>query len=258
MVEGRKAEKTILLERVKQDSIDVLKTYGEYQRFHDCDIYVMSPEHIKTFKTFDGELSQYRKDTVKGKAYSIDKIVNLINPDKIAYQFDLTRAEKYVYISTKATCISKANENIEVNANAYRKELEKKITDNPDWSSDFILKIRTEMEEKIEEERKSIKAIEEKPDICKSMRICGFKNKIEYGQVNWGYYTYTETGEKIKNRTNKHISVKYPNIIFFEADEEADKHRNEMEAKYLEEEGYIEISRNVFVKYNDGEYNGKI
>lgn len=94
LTEGRKAAKTILLEQVKQESLDLLKTCGEYQRFHDCDIYVMSPENVGKFKSFDNQLSQYRKDTVKGKAYSIDRIVNLINPDKIAYQFDLTRAKE--------------------------------------------------------------------------------------------------------------------------------------------------------------------
>lgn len=250
-VKGHKEEKTLLLEKIKANTEDLLKKHGEYKEFHNSKIYIMSPDKVKIFNAMDEELSPYKKNTVKGKAYSIDKIVNLINPNQIAYQYEFVLVEKYPFVSDLQKCINYAKESIEVNANTYRKETETLIEANPQWNEEFVQKMRDEVEKKIEKERAKITQIDKNPDTCKKMRISGFKHKLTYGQVNWGYYRI-ENGVKIKVRTNKHLSVNYPNVIFFEPDVEADKHRRDMEAKYLERSGFVEISRNVFVKYNKG------
>jgi hypothetical protein len=186
--------------------------------------------------------------TVKGKAYCIDKIVNLINPDKPAFQYNFTIAEKYVYISTKETCIKEASKRVEISANIIRNNLSNHLEENKNYSKDFIEKLEEEAEEKIQKERAAIKEIEDNPEILDSIRISGFKNKIEYGQVNFGFFEIID-GKKTKVRTNKHLSVVYPNVIFYEPDEEADKHKQLMEAKYLEKNGFVEVTRNVYVKY---------
>lgn len=247
----KKKENIIALENTKNEAFSLLKKYGEYQRFHESDIYIMQPDSLSFFTAIDDSLKEYKKNTVKGKAYCIDKIVNLINPDNPAFQYNFTIAEKYVYISTKETCIKEALKRVEISANIIRNNLRKHIEENPSYSEDFIIKLEEEAEDKIQEERRKVKEIDDNPEILESIRISGFKNKIEYGQVNFGYYKIVD-GKKTKIRTNKHLSVVYPNVIFYEPDEEADKHKQLMEAKYLEKNGFEEITRNVYVKYKKG------
>lgn len=249
MVKGSKGIRTVIQEETKAEVDKCLSSYGKHYQFDKANIYVMQPIHESLFTQIQDDLNIRNQEIKRGKAVGLNKIVNIINPGKVAYQFNFTMAEKYVFLSTREVVIKEAEARIETSANKSRKELNKYIEDNQ-FSSEFIKKITDELEEKIEEERRKIAEIKANPKSYKDIKICGFKNRIEYPQVNYGYFT-EKNGAKVKVRTNSHLSIIYPNVLFFEEVEEIDSHKSLMEAKYLEEKGYVEIARDIFVKYQD-------
>lgn len=236
---------------IKEITLDMLRNIGESITFHNAEIFVLPPYMVNEFSELDKKLEPCRKNSIRQKAYTINKIVNLLNPETPAYSYDLTLVEKYVYLSTKTKCIEEAKARVEISANIYRRELTNLIEANSSYSEDFIEKLKEELEEQIIEERKKVSAIVADNSLCKDIRISGFKNKIQYGQINYGYYGLDKNGNKAKRRTNKHLSIIYPNVFFLEPNNDIDKHRHQMRALYLEKEGYIEISRDIFVKYDD-------
>ena len=255
----KRGECAAAMEEANSKIEDILKKYGKHQHFYKSDLYIMSPDTLSLFTQIEDSLSDFRnttngKKSVRKRAYSINKIVNLINPDNVAYQYDLTMAKKYVYLSTKELCIEEAKVRVEISANIQRKNLREDIERHPEYSLDFIKKIEDELEKKIEDERNKVDEVIKNPDSISSIKISGFKNLIEYGQINYGYFhkdKLDKKGQKLKVRTNAHLSIVYPNVLFFEPDEETDKHRSLMEAKYLEDMGYVEICRDVYVKYSN-------
>jgi len=243
------ADKTILLNDSREKILKLLKDWRIVEEFMGVKIYIFTPEYIEFFQKIDNDLSIYRdSNTKRGKAYSIDKIVNILNIDKVAYNYKFVKAEKYVFISTKERSIKEADKRVAISAHIYDKEIENLISNN-DFSSDYVEKIIRENEKKKIKEREDVNKIMDNPDICEKVYICGFKDKIEYGQVNYGYYKFCDKKKEIiKARDNKHLSIKYPNILFYNP-EEVDDFRSDMKAAYLISEGYVEITRNVFVKY---------
>lgn len=256
MKKGSKGVTTIILEDTKKKVNDCLKNHGDYVRYHESDIYIMKPEKLILFDEIQEKLKAENKKITRGKAIGLNKIVNLINPNKPAYQYNFTTVEKYVYLSTRAKCLNAAEVKLATSANISRKKLREYIDENTNFTEEFINKLEDELEEKIKKEKKRLEEIKKNPDICEDIQICGFKNRIKYGQVNYGYLSNIN-GKEIKVRTNKHLSIVYPNVLFYQPDENIDNHRSLMEAKYLEEKGYVEIARDVFVKYKDGVENGK-
>lgn len=257
MKKGSKGITTIILEDAKEKVNDCLKNHGEYVRYRESDIYIMKPEKLLLFDEIQENLKAENKKITRGKAIGLNKIVNLINPNNPAYQYNFTTVEKYVYLSTRKKCLSAAEIKISTSANISRKKLREYIDENTNFTEQFIEKLENELETKIKKEKERIEEIKKYPDICEDIQICGFKNRIEYGQVNYGYFSIVG-GKEIKVRTNKHLSIIYPNVLFYQPDESVDNHRSLMEAKYLEEKGYVEIARDVFVKYKDGVKNGNI
>ena len=243
------AEKTILLNDSKEKIFKLLNNWKVVEEFMGVKIYVFSPDYVEFFKSIDNDLSIYRNDKNKrGKAYSVNKIVNIINIDNVAYNYKFVKAEKYVFISTKERSIKEADKRVSISAHIYDREIEKTISNN-EFSPEYIEKIIKENEKKKVKERENVNKIMDNPDICEKVYICGFKDKIEYGQINYGYYKFCdEKKDFIKARDNKHLSIKYPNILFY-SPEEVDDFRSDMKAAYLIKEGYVEITRNVFVKY---------
>lgn len=253
----KRGECSRAMQNAKDKVEDILKTYGEHIEFQKSDIYIMSPDKAKLFIDIEDSLEEFRQGgagqkSVRKKAYSVNKIVNLINPNNPAYQYDLTIAKKYVYLSTKDLCLKEAGARVEISANIQRKNLKEEIDNHPEYSSDFIEKLIDELEKKIEKERERVKEIISNPTLISSIKISSFKSLIEYGQINYGYLDEERVdakGMKVKVRTNAHLSINYPNVFFYEPIEDIDEHRSLMVAKYLEELGYIEICKDVFVKY---------
>ncbi len=165
-------------------------------------------------------------------------------------------AKKYVYLSTKELCLKEAEIRVDISANIQRKNLRKEIEKHPEYSKDFIQSLETELEAKIQKERDKVSEVVENPALISSIKISGYKNYKEYGQVNYGYFHDTKLdakGQKLKVRTNAHLSVGLPNVLFYQpAETEVDENRSLMQAKYLDKDmGYVEICRDVYVKYTD-------
>lgn len=260
----KKSEISVKLNEAKEKVENILATYGKLEEFHESKIYVMSGDKLKYFEQISESLDEKNTTSVRKKAYTLNQVVNLVNPNKTAFQYNYTKVLKYAFLTTKDTCIKEAQARVAVSANFYRKELDKEIAENPSWSEGFIEQRRNELEQKIKDEVERVDEVVKNPQLLKSIKICGFKHKKEHAQVNYGYIGTREVkrnGKKVtehnaKIRTNAHLSKVYPNVLFYEEDENLDRHKSEMDAKYLEKNGYIEISRDIYVKYNDN-YEGK-
>lgn len=247
-----KVKKKEVLENTKTTINDILDNLEKLPDFEGAKIYVCELETAKKILQLDNELMPLRSESTRGKAYNINKIVNVINPYNPAYDFSMVRVEKYPYITNKEKCLRKLPEEAEVSANFHRKRVTEQIENN-DYSEDFKKKLADEIERIIERERENIDDVINNPDNY-IIKISGYHERIIYGQINYGFFQEeAETKVLKKKRANKHLSIKIPNVIVFQPNEEADKHRVDMEAKYLKKSGFIQIARRVFVKRKSGD-----
>ena len=242
-----KIKKKEVLDNAKTTINDILENIEKLPDFESAKIYVCDVETVEQILKLDSELLPLRTETTRGKAYNINKIVNIINPDTPAYDFSMVRVEKYPYVTNKEKCLKKLPEECEVSANFHRKRISEQIENN-DYTDDFKRKLEDEIERIIEIERKNIDDVINNPDDF-IIRISGYQERIVYGQINYGFFKQDPESKIFKKkRANKHLSIKIPNIVVFQPNEEADKHRTDMEAKYLKKSGYEQIARRVFVK----------
>lgn len=246
-----KIKKKEVLENIKSSVDEILSTLERLEDFESAKIYICDIETSKKLLELDNDLLPLRSESIRGKAYNISKIVNIINPHAPAYDFSLVKVEKYPYVSNQEKCLKKLPQEIEVSANFHRKRINEQI-ESSDYSEHFKKKLAVEIELLIEKEREDVEEVLQNPDEY-IIRISGYKERLIYGQINYGYYHVdAQTSITTKKRANKHLSITFPNVIVYQPNEDADKHRIDMEVKYLNKIGFSQIARRVFIKRKSG------
>ena len=238
--------KNEILENAKKKIKLLLNTLEKPIEFERSELYIINEEIYKNLLDIDLLLIPLRTESRRGKAYDINKIVNIINPKTPAISYKLVKAEKYTYVSDKTKCLDKLEVEKTVSENFYRKRVKEQIKDN-DYSDLFIKKINEELEQLIEDENNIIDEIIKNPNKY-SIRICGYKDRITYGQINYVPISIKNDLKSKKEKTiNKHLSTVYPNILIYRH-EDIDNKRSDMEVKYLEKEGFSQVAKRIFIK----------
>lgn len=245
----RKSKKDIVLD-VQQKITTILSTLQKYEC--DAELYVCDIDVAKQIQELDNLLFPLRSDTIRGRAYDVNKLINIINPDEPAYDFSVVKVFKYQYIKDKERCLKKIGVQMEISHNYQKKSLNDLITSN-NFSEDYINRLWQDLEEKIACEKEIIEEILINPDAF-DILISGYKEKVEHEQINFGV---KRTIKKIKKgkeitlekiRLNSHLSIKKPNLIVYHPDINEDTLRSDMEVKYLEKKGYKLATRGVFYR----------
>ena len=135
-----KIKKKEVLDNAKTTINDILENIEKLPDFESAKIYVCDVETVEQILKLDSDLLPLRTETTRGKAYNINKIVNIINPDTPAYDFSMVRVEKYPYVTNKEKCLKKLPEECEVSANFHRKRISEEIENN-DYTDDFKRKL---------------------------------------------------------------------------------------------------------------------
>lgn len=238
--------KTEILENARVEVKLLLETLAEPIEFERALLYVINDVIYQSFLDIDAALIPLRTETRRGKSYDLNKIINIINPKVPAISYKLVKAEKYPYISEKTKCIDKLQVEKLVSANFHRKRVKDQIESNS-YSEELIEKMNTDIEKLIEDESEAIDHIIKNPNDYK-IRICGYKDRITYGQINYvPMNTTNDTSAKKEKTVNKHLSTVYPNVLVFK-EAVVDTRRTDMEVKYLESEGYSQVARRIFIK----------
>ena len=197
----------------------------------------------------------------RGSAYSVAKIVNIVNPEGAAYDFKVVDVFKYQYVKNKESCLKLIPKNLEISHNFQRKILRE--SDDYKKNSTGLNEIKEkELEEKLALETKRVDEIIKNPDDF-NIIISGYLDKVQYEQINYGIKKIIDDKDTtinrsirdkakhdgfVKKRFNKHLSITKPNIIVYEPDEDVEKERVLMEVKYLEKRGYELVARGIFCK----------
>lgn len=245
----RKSKKDIVLD-VQQKITTILSTLQKYEC--DAELYLCDINVAKQIQELDNLLFPLRSDTARGKAYDVNKLINIINPDEPAYDFSVVKVYKYQYIKDKERCLKKIGVQMEISHNFQKKSLKDLISSN-NFSDDYIKKLWQDLEEKITCEKVIIDEILKNPDEF-DILISGYKEKVEHEQVNYGVkktIKKIKKGKEItleKKRFNSHLSIKKPNLIVYHPDIEEDSQRSDMEVKYLEIKGFKLATRGVFYR----------
>lgn len=214
---GKKiSDKQMALKEAKK-SIEILLSQKEPILFMDTELYLVSKFFYKTLIDIDATLIPYKTDSRRGKAYSIDKIVNILNPQSIAFKYHLTKANKSTMISDRNKIIDRLEEERSSSEKNIMKRANDKILEESPLENEKQL-ILNKATQKIIDEQKEFNKIHITPERY-DLLISGFKESIPYGQIN---FHYLEDKKIVK--TNKHLSIKLPNILIFD--------------DYLEDEGY--------------------
>jgi hypothetical protein len=221
---------------------------------HECDaeLYICDLAIANEIEELDKILYPLRSETIRGKAYDINKLVNIINPNEPAYDFSIVKVYKYQYIKDKIRCLARINVQMDISHNFQRKALKELIEIN-EFSENYIKEITSKLEKQLEEEKEVITNICKNPDDY-DILISGYLEKVEYEQINFGVkrkINKMKKGKEItleKIRLNRHLSIKKPNVIIYHPDIEEDNQRADMEVKYLEKKGYKLASRGIFYR----------
>lgn len=245
----RKSKKDTITE-VQQKLSKIFASLTKYEC--EAELYVSDLDTANKIEELDSILFPLRSDTARGKAYDINKLVNIINPGEPAYDFSVVKVKKYPYIKDKERCLKRIGVQMEISHNFQKKALAELIQNN-EFSVDYIKELNNNLEKKLNDEKEIIDNIINNPDEY-DVLISGYLDKVEYEQINYGInrkIKKIKKGKEItleKVRLNSHLSIKKPNVIIFNPDTEEDNRRSDMEVKYLEKKGYKLASRGIFYR----------
>lgn len=237
------SEKTVILENSK---LKIKQMLVKIEKVSICnaDLYVVEKEFYDKLLEIDLELSEYKTETKRGSIYSIDKIVNIINPKNEAISYHLTVATKSSLVTDKGKCIDRLVTEKEISKNRLYKIAKDKI--EKDELDDFSSKkLMDEINQKILDEEEEFEKIKLNPDAY-DIIISTYKERKEYGQINWQYIDNNNNNNN-KIKTNKHLSIVYPNILIYKEYNEIDNHRSDMKVAKFIKDGY-RCFGNVYVK----------
>lgn len=260
MARDKTKNKKDIFKNVKEE-IDAILLGLEKYPDSIAELYISDLSTAKKLEDLDNILFPLRDGTARGKAYAVDKVINIINPNEPAYDFSVLKVDKYQYVTKKESCHKMIPQTFEVSQNFERRRLQDEFEAN-NYSKDFEDIRKAELEARLSKERELVEDIIENPDNY-SVLISGYMNKVEYEQINYGVKRVINLNDKniskkliskmkkdgfVKVRLNKHLSIRKPNIIIYKADSELDELRADMEVKYLEKRGYKIASRGIFYK----------
>ena len=256
----RKSEKQEAYSDVKKQIDEIISTL-EVCTKADAELYTCDLRTACKIASLDAILYPFRDGSRRGSAYSVDKIINIINPGQPAYDFDVVEVFKYQYVNKKESCLRMLPKTLEVSHNFERKKLREEIKEEK-YSNDLAEKRTAELNKRLEEESLLINDIIENNNEY-SIVISGYMHKVKYEQINYGIKKVIDINDEsiskkirnkakldgyVKTRLNKHLSIRKPNIIIYEPDKDMDEQRADMEVKYLAKRGFKVAARGIFYK----------
>lgn len=234
----------------KQKIETLLKRYTQPIQLEQAELYVVEDKKIidelLDIETF---LLDYKSDTNRGKKFILDtfiQIINPMNPFIPIVKYNLNIVEKYPNVTMKGTALKYLKSEKAVSANFHLKRVEEQIKEN-EYSEDFKIDLRKKVEKLIEKEGLRIQEVLDNSNEYSQIRICGHQERKSYAQLNYKYFEI-EGNEKKKVTNNVHLSTKKPSLLIFREDLDYIEEKINMEAKYLLNNGYEQISRRVFIK----------
>ncbi|PHR71096.1 MAG: hypothetical protein COA66_10265 [Arcobacter sp.] len=234
--------KTIILAQAKLEIISLLESI-DYIDFEKAKLYLIDEALYSKLIVIDEKLQEYKTDTRRGSVYDLNKIVNILNPNNIAFQFNLTSVMKSSLITEQEKCIKRLKVEKSISKNRIEKNA-REIIITEELNNEEAARINATAAAKILNEEEEFSKISQNPESYHII-ISTFKERKQYGQISWAYYE-----KEKKSRAQKHLSINYPNILRYKELEEVDNHRTDMMVAKFIKEGYRALG-NVYVKLND-------
>jgi len=194
--------------------------------FMNSKLYLVNKKTADNIIAIDKELLfPLRSKKTKRQPYSINKIVNLINPNYEAYWYGLTVAKKKSsQVKDQDKCKDRILQQKRISENFHKKRTKDFIDTLPSSKEKKMLieKAKFELKEKIKEEDDNLRFILKNIDNLEFI-ITNHRTAKDYGQVN---YKYTEN--EIRKSSNSHLSIVYPNLLVYK-DRDLSIKRTDME-----------------------------
>ncbi len=233
-------KKSIILNEAIQCIDAMLKPLSPIE-FEGAKLYVVDLEFYKEVLKVDETLMPLRTDSRRGQAYSIDKIVTILNPEDEAFQYNLTAVWKSSLVTDQGKCFDRLAAEKDISINKINKRVKDKIIED-DLDDDAAQSLKDVAALKIKDEKEEFDKIKANPEKY-HLIISTYKERKSYGQIAWGYYDK----DKKKKKGQRHLSITYPNLLIYNEDLEIDTHRTDMMVAKFIKEGYRALG-NVFVK----------
>lgn len=239
---------TLALKNAEEQINEILKKLTPIKLL-DGEVYIVDELFYKKLLDIELTLSEYKTDTRRGKAYSIESFIKIINPDTVAFKYHLTIASKSVLITDKGKILDRLEAEKEISKNKILKYAKDKI-ENEEIEGIAAENIINEANKKIDDEETEFLNIKANPGMY-DLIISTFKEKKQYPQINWSYFEADGTQKK----TNKHVSIEKPSILIYDDENAGDSYRTDMKVARFIREGYRAVG-NVYIKVKD-EYKEK-
>lgn len=179
-------------------------------KFVDAELYLINREVLNELMVIDSILLPYKKDTRRCEVYSIDKMVNILNPKFSAFKYVLNPIYRSSQVWDRTKTIDRLDEELAKSKKRLLDLIEEKT--NSEELDEFALEsFIKDINEKIEQEEQNhhtLKLNPEKEDIL----ITNFEEMKLHGNIRW--YYFDENGEKCSS--SSHLKTTYPNLLLFD------------------------------------------
>ncbi len=209
----------------------------ELIRFVDADLYLIDREILSELMEIDDVLLPFKRDTKRCEIYSINKIVNILNPTYTAYYYILNSIYRSSQVWDRAKTVDRLAREKEISKNQLLKIIRDAQNDS-EYDEYALTKLTNEINKKIEEEEiefNHLMANKHNDNI--KILITNHKEVKLHGNIRW--YYYDENG--VKRNDSRHLSITYPNLLLFDETSERKEFKRDIKI-----EKFLKTARRVF------------
>jgi len=239
-------KKSDVFQNVSTQVHELLKQFATIEQCGSI-LYIIDQETYAQIKELEKELLPLQTETRRGQAYQMDKIVNILNPEGVAFKYHVGIAKRSKLITDKNKIIKQLPAEYEINKNKVLLAAEKTIKES-NLTGDNLADFRNTINKTLQDEKTKLENVLKNPEHYKII-ISGFNIKKEWGHIT---YHYKELSGENKSVHQKHLKTTYPNVLVYEDISANDQYRIDMEvAKFIENSE--NIFGNVFIQKEDNE-----
>lgn len=241
-------KKSIQVLALEKAQIDLQNLLGPFESitFGGGELYILDESYYEKFMNIHNTISKYATETKRGSVYSIHKMVKFINtPSQMAVKYHLTMAKKSMLITDRSKIIDQLAKEKEISKNKILSNTEKFIEKNLIEEGE-AKRLRVEAEIKVKDELDEYKKLNSNLKDF-DILITTFKERKVYPQLNWQYVSYDENKELKVQKSNTHVSIDKPSILFFDENFEVDNYRKDMKVARFIKDAYRAFG-NVYIK----------
>jgi glucan-binding YG repeat protein len=231
-----KLKKSDILNNAKKE-VQLILDKLESIKFVDAKLYLIDKDILNQLNEIDAILAPFKKDTKRCEIYSIDKIVNILNPKNTAYYYVLNSIYRSSQVWDRSKTIDRLLREKEISKN----QLLKIVNDaekNNEYDEFALENLRNEINLKIKNEELEYNfLIANKDNENIKILITNHKEVKLHGNIRW--YYYNENG--VKKYDSKHLSINYPNLLLFDEESEIKEIKRDIKI-----EKFLKNARRVF------------